>query len=230
MHPDLNLHKLKIKPEKLWYLILLFILFAVNLKAQHELSIGGSIDKPLGELAWTNKSGKGINLGYSFNLHSGNHKVQSFAIGMVIGYTTLPVLSDTLYFLEDPDSYGTAIYSAYSILSLDFEPKLVFKIKSFRLYGAIDLGLHYTKYSYQIHSTGIDLDELDIEGKVGLGPKVGLQYMLCKNIGLYVDFKYNMIISIGSSNIESMNYNPNLGQFNSYISSEMGLVFKLFSK
>lgn len=183
----------------------------------HEFVIGGNYDKPLGNLSWVYKPALGVQLGfYWVDEFRNENKITKNGINF--SYFQLAPKADTLYYLVPPNSYGTAVYSNYKVTRASFHHEINKRLKDFRFIMAWDAGLAFISYSSLHKDKNLNLGEDSFEGKFFFAPQIGMGYSVTKNIMVSLNAYYNGLISLGSTDSNSADYNSNAGTYTHYTS------------
>lgn len=207
----------------LFYVFML--LFPVALFAQsaekkyyhHEFVIGGNYDKPLGKLSWAYKTVGGAQLGfYWVDEYRTESKIRKN--GVNLSYFQFIPKADTLYYLVPPNSYGTAVYSNYKVVRASYHREINKPIEDFRFIFAWDAGLAFVSYSSLIKDKNSSLGENNFEGKFFFSPQIGLGYSVTERIIVSLNTYYNALLSLGSTDSNSISYNSNAGIYSHYAS------------
>lgn len=195
-----------------------FELFSQNSSEDsfHEFVVSASYNKPLGKLSWVYKPEPGIQLGFNWvNTYADNTSNKK---GLSLGFFQFKQKEDTLFYLVPPNSSGTAVFSNYLVLSAAFH---IENIKTFNKLGMVfggDAGLAFVQYSCVTKDKNFDSGEESVEGKLQLSPQIGLNYAINQNIGVSLIGQYNALISLGSTDPNSTDYNSNAGTYRQYVS------------
>lgn len=184
------------------------------------IGVSTSYNVPIDELAWTYSPGVGVKLNVS-TIKSKKSKI-SRIMGISIGYTTLPPLADTLYYLVDHGGtaaagggagVGTAVYSPFKLLQ--FEGSIGWGLplsKKLSIEPSISVGAVYGKRSASFEDVfgGSDgFNELMTWGS--FTPQFGVEYKLGDKWSITPFLSYTLMIQAGSTNPNALNYNENTG-------------------
>jgi hypothetical protein len=193
--------------------------FAQNSNGEnyHEISIGINYDKPFGQLNWVYKSVPGVQVGYCWVDEDYSENVIT-KNGVNISYFQFAPKADTLYYLVSPNSYGTAVFSKYKVIRASYHFEKNKCIGNFRLIAGVDAGLAFVSYSSAHKDASIDLAEESVEGKLFLSPQAGFGYAINENITVSLNAHYNALISLGSTDPNSVSYNSNAGTYRQFAS------------
>ncbi|MFL5762524.1 MAG: hypothetical protein ACJ77K_01200 [Bacteroidia bacterium] len=202
-------------------LIVMFLAAVSRLDAQEdykEVTVSADYNFPLGKLAWVYKSSPGFHAGLNWcNEYSDGNTNK---IGLGLGYFNFNPAADTLYYLVPPNGYGVAVYSKYKVASATFHAE---KIKAFEnkfcFILAGDAGIALVQYTSSHVDVGMDLGEESLEGKLILAPQIGMGYQLSENMSLAFATQYNALISLGSQDANSTDYNSNAGTARQFFSA-----------
>jgi hypothetical protein len=213
------------------YIISLFLInaFVHSYGQRNMISLSGEYNMVLGEMKWSYKPATGIQLHF-MRMDEVNRRWTK-AIGLGIGYTKFNNLADTLYYIVDKGgvqgtSLGTAVYSPFRIFM--FTASLAaYRHLSKRTDVAMSLGVAYYYGKRDVHfkdalgETG--LSEVNARGT--FVPKLGLTYHLNNIISITPFVSYTLMVELGSTNPDALNYNPDTGAFMYYYSTGIALNF-----
>ena len=178
------------------YLIIAFCLtgMAISASAQWEFSAQATIDLPVDEMKWVFKPGTGMILTLS---KTKKYKKRGSASGVSIGYSRQVPKQDIFYYLVN-DELAWIKYDKMTAYQLAYQFREDFIIKKkIELFVGGELGLYYTKYGYESHEPGHDINSSSFVGRLVAAPKAGINYQFTKSTGLFFQTKY--AISIGKS-------------------------------
>lgn len=216
-----------------YYLTLgLGLLMLQQASAQSQISSYINYNIPLGRMEWSYKAAPGIKLFYSGKRRMS--KSLSSTMGVGIGYVRFNPLADTLYFISDRGgvngiTMGRAIFSPFSIYMLSgqmgFEKKLN---KKTRLILSLEVGYYYGKRDYQIEDDfGISDGVSEIVGRGAVSPNVGLAFDLNKSVSISPYLSYSLMIELGNTDQNAIDYNPATGSIMHFYSPGIALYLKL---
>jgi hypothetical protein len=194
-----------------------------------QISISPEYNIPLGKLTWGNRAGVGTQLSYA---HLSGDRVTK-QIGVSIGYTALPSLADTLYYVVDKGGVdgvgiGTAVYSPFKMFQLKVFTDFGFNLARERLYLNVGSGIGIIYGIRQIEfkdsfgaSDGLD----EIVTWAALVPKASLEYKIGDHFSLAYYLSYTFMIQSGNTDSNSMNYNPDAGSTYHFYTPGLSLSF-----
>ncbi len=190
-------------------------LFSQNSSGEDYYELSGSISYnfPISKLNKVYKPALGLHCGFNWVRDDYSSK-NILKKGLLLGVMQFKPKSDTLYYSVLPDSYGTAVYSNYMLISATFH---IENIKCFNQFGFIaggDVGLAITNYSYQRDDIHIHIGEDSTNGKLIVSPLIGLNYEFDENFSAAVIAQYNSLISISEAEYDE--YNPVQGIYKQY--------------
>ncbi|MGZ4036064.1 MAG: hypothetical protein ACXVPU_13180 [Bacteroidia bacterium] len=202
--------------------IIMFFFFENKIFSQNsteedyrELTAVINYNKPLGKLNFVYKPALGLQLGYNW-VHDDYSENTIFKKGINFGITQFKPKADTMYYLVSPDSYGTAVYSKYLIVTATFHIEYIKTFNKLGLMAGADAGFSMTNYSCQNNDKNINLNEEFTQGKLVLSPQLGLNYEFSENISASFGFQYTGLISFGGNDIGHYDYNPVIGIYKQY--------------
>lgn len=199
----------------LFFLILFGFTFS-SAYGQVEISAGVGYVVPQGELKWI------YNAAPSYSLSFARIKNQS-SVGIRLGYFQFKPKQDVFYYLYGEEDYGTIKYSNYKAIQLVIPFRWDFDLgDKLELALGIEGGYTYVHYTFDDANPDSETNAENIEGKGMVAPVIGFNWKITESIGLLVNGQYNMIVSLGSIDSTSGNYNPNVGTFNTFISTNIG--------
>ncbi len=177
---------------------------------QLEISAGSSYEIPLGEMRDVYKGSPAYQLGF---LKSHQYKKKRNSWGVLLGYASLTPRADTLYYEVETNNgieYGAIHYENYVAYQLMFTGRYdILLSKKMEFFYGYDMGLHYTKFAYQLQGPYTAEDASEIIARIALSPKLGMSVELTKFVYLSVFGKYT--ISVGDTEDKKNIVNQYLG-------------------
>ncbi len=184
------------------------------------VGVSTSYSIPIGELGWTYSPGVGVKLNLS-SINSKKSKI-SRIVGLSIGYTALPPLADTLYYIVDKGGasavgggagIGTAVYSPFKLFQVEGSFGWGLPLgKKLVLEPSILIGAVYGKRSATFEDVFGGSDGIsELMTWASITPQVGVEYKLGDKWSITPFLSYTVIIQTGSTNPNAMNYNDNTG-------------------
>ncbi len=210
--------------KKIIFLILLGIGFCPTLVAQHELSFKSGVQFPMSQMYWVYNPSASYGLTFSW-LHDTKHG--NLAKGISLNYFTLSPKSDTFYYLISDTEYGTAQYSRF--LSIQIAMNLEWQRalgKKFEFTYGLDFGYNFIDYTVEDKNPYVQSTSSNTEGMGAICPKIGMNYLISKNVGISLQPKFNFLISLGKTDSRSAQYNPNTGTIFMYTSGLLGAFIR----
>lgn len=197
---------------------------------ENRITIAPEYNAPIGKLSWSYRASPGIQLKYS----RFNNDDYGFRKGMAIslGYTALQPIADTLYYIVDRGgvdgaAMGRAAYSPYRILQLTFALAYELDISKnvFADFGFGAAFYYGDRVIYFEDDFGaVDgADELITRG--AFIPRAGLGFRINKNFSVIPYVSYHLMIEIGSTDPDALNYNANTGLMTHFYTSGLSLNF-----
>ncbi|MCX6295923.1 MAG: hypothetical protein NTX97_07630 [Bacteroidetes bacterium] len=181
----------------------------------HEFTVAVNYNIPIGRLGFAYKPAIGGQLVYSW-VHSDLSENVIVKKGLTFGVVQFMPHADTLYYLVDENSYGTAVYSKYSFCSATFHLEHVKTYDKTGLLAAIDAGFGFTNFSCKNNDKNLNVEEEYSQGKLVLIPEIGINYTFNENISTSFGFQYTALISFGGDDIGYYEYNPVIGIYKQY--------------
>lgn len=203
---------------RLLFMCSAIIMIASNTSlAQLEISVQGNYEIPLDELKWIYKPGTGALLTIS---KTDKYKKKRTAFGGNIGFTRFNAKEDIFYYLLNGTDLGTVHYGNYDVYQLSLNYRRDFIInKSFELFMGAEFGYQYANYRYISHDSMIDEDGTTIEGRIGVSPKAGFNFVFSKNVSAFIQSRYTVsLITQPSDKTENI--------INYFLSTSIGLNFR----
>ena len=181
----------------------------------NEFTIAPNYNFPIGRFSFAYKPAIGGQLAYSW-VHSDLSENTIVKKGLTFGVAQFAPHADTLYYLVEDGSYGTAVYSKYTFVSATYHLEHVKTFNKIALFAAVDAGLGFTNYNCKNKDKNINLETEWRQGKLVLMPEVGMNYMLNENISTALGFQYTAFISFGGDDIGYYKYNPVVGMYKQF--------------
>jgi hypothetical protein len=205
-----------------------FKLFSQNFSSEEdyrEVSATVSYNKPIGKLSFVYKPAVGFQVGYNWvhNDYSDNMMTKK---GLNVGFLQYTPKADTLYYLISPSSYGTAVYTKYSIYSVSAHLEHIKTMDKVGFIAGFDSGLGFTTYTAATKDANIDIEETFSQGKFIFSPLLGLNYEFNENISASFITQYTALISFGGADIGRYDYNPIIGIYKSYASLALKVAYQ----
>jgi hypothetical protein len=192
------------------------------------LSLSPELNIPLGKMAWSYKPSIGAQLAFS-KVDPGGDILSAY--GISLSYTSLTPQADTLYYVVDEGgvggaSLGKAAYSAFQMLHLKASLDWAFPIgKKMAFTLGAGLGIIYGRRSiYFEDATGSD-DSSELVGWGTLNPSAGFEFILSENFSLVPYVSYTVMLQLGSTDSDALNYNPGTGSFYHFYSPGISLNY-----
>lgn len=190
--------------------------------SSYEIAVSTSYEMPLGFLQHMYKPTSGYML-------SGTSFQEDKGYGIIAGYMKFTPSQDIFYYMADDYQYGTAEYGDYTIYILGTTLKWSLPLPNTDAlvpYTGLDVAYYVVDYSVNIDDPYGGYRSGVTEGKGGLAPHAGLNFYFTDWLGVFVQSKLNVFFSMGSSDINSFNYNEKLGIFDFTLSNSIGLKLR----
>lgn len=130
-----------------------------------------------------------------------------------IGYQLFKPKQDTFYYAFSENNHGTVTYEDYTIIPMyGGVTRKIDLFNNVKLLPGIDIGY------YCIINDGLTF-------KGDLSPKLGLSYNFTESFSIRFQSKYNVFFEVGSSDPQSVHYNPHLGTFDLTFSNGISLSY-----
>lgn len=193
------------------------------------ISLNTSYNIPRGNMKWSYKPALGVQLS---GLAMNDSKRWTTGLGMGIGYVQFDPIADTLYYVADRGGVGglglgKAVYSPFKILKISALLMATRKLNK-KLGAELSMEVAYCYGKRDIQFTdefgGQDgVSELVTRG--AFVPKAGLSYSLGDRWSVVPFIAYTLMIEIGDTNPQAMNYNADTGKSLSFYSTGLALNF-----
>ena len=190
----------------------------------NEFSLAANYDAPIGRLGFAYKPAVGGQFVFTW-VYSNLEDNIIEKKGLTFGVVQFNPHADTLYYLVDGNSYGTAVYSKYSFVSATFHLEHVKTFNKIGLLAALDAGFGFSNFSCQSNDKNINLGEDSSQGKLVLMPEIGANYTFNENISTSLGFQYTALISFGGDDIGYYEYNPVIGMYKQYGSISLKAIY-----
>ena len=190
----------------------------------NEFSAAVNYNAPIGRFSFAYKPAIGLQLVYTW-VHSDLSENTLVKKGLTFGASVFTPHADTLYYLVDEVSYGTAVYGKYSFVSATYHLEHVKTFNKFGLLAAIDVGLGFTNYTCKNNDINISLESESSQGKLIIMPEIGVNYMFNENISTTLGFQYTAFISFGGDDIGYYEYNPVVGMYKQFGSVGLKAIY-----
>ncbi len=192
------------------------------------LSLSPELNIPLGKMAWSYKPSPGVQLGFS-KVDNGGDVLNAY--GISLSYTSLTPQADTLYYVVDEGgvggaSLGKAAFSAFQMFHLKASLDWAFPIgKKMAFTLGAGIGIIYGKRTiYMEDATGTN-DSGEFVAWGTLNPSAGYEFILSEHFSLVPYVSYTVMLQLGSTNSNSLNYNPDTGAFYHFFSPGISLNY-----
>lgn len=194
------------------------------------ISISGDYNIPLGKMDWSYKPAFGTQLNYTrINNINGDWER---GLGVSVGYTQFNPLADTLYYVVDRGGVqgvglGSAVYSPFKIfmLSANLMANRNFT-DNFALSMNLAIGYYYGKRDIEFRDEFGAQDGLsEFVGRAGIVPRLGIKYGLNDYISITPFVSYTVMLELGSTDQDALDYNENTGKTLNYCSPGLALNF-----
>lgn len=194
------------------------------------ISISGDYNVPLGKMDWSYKPAFGTQISYTrINDINGDWER---GFGVSLGYTQFNPIADTLYYVVDNGGVqgvglGSAVYSPFKIFMLSAN-LMANRSLSDKLALSMNLGIgyYYGKRDIEFRDEfGAEDGLSEFVGRAGIVPRLGLKCSLNDYISFTPFVSYTLMLEIGSTDEEALNYNENTGKILNYYSPGLALNF-----
>lgn len=179
-----------------------------------QISLTPEYNIPVQKLGWSYQASPGIAIGYAHV--SGRRFLRQ--VGFSIGYTRLQNRADTLYYVVDNGTLsgvglGKAAYSTMQLIQVKGIYDIKFPIKEDKLYvgGGLVIGAFFgaRTMSFTDNLGGSEEYSEAASPWAALAPRIGFEYFLTDQISLEPTLSYTIMTQAGSTNPNSIRYNPN---------------------
>jgi hypothetical protein len=194
------------------------------------ISISGDYNIPLGKMDWSYKPAFGTQLSYTrMNDINGDWER---GMGVSVGYTKFNPIADTLYYVVDRGGVqgvglGSAVYSPFKIfmLSANLMANRSFT-DNFALSMNLAIGYYYGKRDISFRDEfGAEDGLSEFVSRAGIVPRLGIKYSLNDYISITPFVSYTLMLELGSTDQDALDYNENTGKTLSYYSPGLALNF-----